>query len=223
MNEKIIYTGLLVVCGIGAVLKHFNPPAEQGDKATVAYTMAVLTKKLLSLKVVREMVISKIKENWTSWESSLLDGEIYDSVLLLKNLAVAERERAFSADFIYEKLMDNSHRLKPIYSEMLSMYRNGRDSEAFDFFAEKTGSRYGKNFSMVLARLEKINPAELVEQMEVFQEMMMQQRMTDNLKRVQNSSLITTAAAAAVFFIMIIDFAVVVLFMNTLEMMGNVF
>lgn len=223
MTEKIFYIVMLIMCSAGILINYFSSANEQKNRGTLFFTAVILAKRLVANHLVRRYIVNRIIERWKAVERDYYNHEIYDSVLLLKNLATMEHERAFSADFIYEKLMENSNRLKPVYSQMISLYRSGRDRDAFESFAEKTGSRYGKNFSFVLARLDQINPAELMEQMEVFQEMMAQQRMTDNLKKVQNSSLLTTAAAATVFFVMIIDFAVVVLFMNTLDMMKNIF
>ena len=152
-----------------------------------------------------------------------MDQEIFDGGMLLKNLAIVEKERTFSADYIYETLMDNSHILKPIYGEMLSLYRGGKDREAFQVWREKCGTRAARNFSMILEKVGQINPEALIEQMEVFQEMMYQQRVTADMEQVERNSLITTLMATAVILIMLIDFAVVVVFLHTMEMIGGTF
>ncbi|MGN1144047.1 MAG: hypothetical protein ACI4SU_05735, partial [Anaerovoracaceae bacterium] len=64
---------------------------------------------------------------------------------------------------------------------------------------------------------------ELVEQMEVFQEMIRQQKMTEDIRRVQRNSLITTVMATAAVFLLVIDFAVVVVFMHTMTILEFVF
>ena len=106
---------------------------------------------------------------------------------------------------------------------MLALYRSGKDQEAFAYLAQCCGSRSAKNFSMVLSKVDRISPNELVEQMEVFQEIMGQQRITAEMKRVQRNSLITTILATISVFIMVLDFAAVAVFMHTLSMLENIF
>ena len=149
--------------------------------------------------------------------------ELYDSSLLLKNMALADRGHSFSADYIYERLMEHAGKLKPVYSRMLNLYRAGKDQEAFQYFSEQCGSRTGRNFSMVLSKIDRISPDELVEQMEVFLEIMGQQRVTAEMKRVQRNSLITTMLAVISVFVMVLDFAAVIVFMHTLTLMENIF
>ena len=46
--------------------------------------------------------------------------------------------------------------------------------------------------------------------MEVFQEMIRQQKVTEDIRQVQRNSLVTTVMATATVFLLVIDFAVVV-------------
>ncbi len=79
-----------------------------------------------------------------------------------------------SADYIYEKLAENSGYLKPMYSQMLALYRSGRDKEAFKLPAKIIGTKAAGNFALILSKLDKLNPAELVEQMNIFQSSMIE-------------------------------------------------
>lgn len=151
------------------------------------------------------------------------DRELFKSSIILKNLALVKRETPFSADFIYEKLMDNSELLKPMYGEMLTLYRNGRDEEAFKIPALLIKSKMAKHFGMILAKLDKLNPAELVEQMDIFQKTMLENRMTYSVKKAQRNSVIMTSIAAVSVFMLMINFTVVVVFMDSLRMLGTMF
>lgn len=152
-----------------------------------------------------------------------LEAELYDSCLTLKNLAIANGARPLSGEFIYSLLMENSSRLRPIYRELLILYRQGRDEEAYSYFAEAVGTKAGKNFAAILAKAERINPLELVEQMEVFQNMMAEKRMTQAIKTAQRNSIITTIWSSATVFALLINFAVVAVFMDTLNMLATIF
>ena len=156
-------------------------------------------------------------------KTAAVDSEIYGSAITLKNLALVQKERPLSADYIFEALMENSSALRPAYEELISLYRSGRDEDAFRAFAKKTGSRAGKNFAAVLSKLDRINPAELVKQLEVFQNIMAEERMTAAIRTAQRKSVLVTAWASASIFALLINFAVVVVFMDTLGMLGHLF
>ena len=156
-------------------------------------------------------------------KKEILELELYDSCITLKNLAMVNGSKPFSGEFLYTMLMENAVRLKPIYREMLLMYRQGRDKEAFDYFSQAVGTKAGKTFGAILAKLEKINPAELIAQMEVFQNMMAEKRMTQAIKTAQRNSIITTIWSSATVFALLINFAVVAVFMDALNMLGSIF
>lgn len=156
-------------------------------------------------------------------KKEVLELELYDSCITLKNLAIVNGAKPFSGEFLYTTLMENAVKLKPVYREMLLLYRQGRDEEAFDYFADTVGTKAGKTFGAILAKIERINPAELIEQMEVFQNMMAEKRMTQAIRTAQRNSIITTIWSSATVFALLINFAVVAVFMDTLNLLKNIF
>lgn len=151
------------------------------------------------------------------------DRELYAGSVILKNMSIVRRETPLSADYIYENLMENSSLLKPMYSRMLSLYRSGKDAEAFVVPSEFIGTRAARNFGVILSKLDKLNPAELTEQMSIFQESMTESRVTRAVKRNQRNSIIITSMAAISIFALLINFVVVVVFMDALTMLNNMF
>ena len=152
-----------------------------------------------------------------------LDRELYAGSVILKNMSIVRRETPLSADYIYENLMENSSLLKSMYSRMLSLYRSGKDAEAFAVPSEFIGTRASRNFGIILSKLDKLNPAELTEQMSIFQESMTESRATQAVKRNQRNSIIITSMAAISIFALLINFVVVVVFMDALTMLNNMF
>ena len=154
---------------------------------------------------------------------SELDKDLFKSSIILKNLALVRKDTPFSADYMYEKLVENSGLLKPIYSQMMTLYRNKRDVEAFKIIPLIVGTKASKSFAIILSKLEILNPAEMESQMDLFQKSMMESRMTSAIKRVQRNSMILTIMATATIFALLLNFVVVVVFMSTLEMLNSVF
>ncbi len=119
--------------------------------------------------------------------------------------------------------MENSNKLKKEYQELLSAYRTGDHEECFKKFAQNTGTKSGKNFATILAKLDIVNPIELLEQLEVFQNMMIEIRTTEEMKAVERKSVIGTIISTATVFALLIDFVVVGVFLDTLSMLEHLF
>lgn len=155
--------------------------------------------------------------------SDRMEKEIFNSCIVLKNLAIVHRDLPMSADFILEQLMDSSRALHNIYADILSAYRNGKGEDSFAIFYEKIPLKSAKNFSFVLAKIDRINPAELITHMTAFEETFAAERMTRGMNRAERRSIITTMAATAAIFAILLNFVIVVVFMDTLRMLGQVF
>ncbi|MEF9921719.1 MAG: hypothetical protein RR313_07040 [Anaerovoracaceae bacterium] len=154
---------------------------------------------------------------------SKYEKEVWSSCLTLKNLALVQKEIPMSSDFILEQLMENSIVIKPVYAKILTSYRGGATAEAFEIFYDEIPTRSAKLFGAILLKLDQINPAELVEQMVAFQEAMASERVTQGMKKAEKNSIIITMFATATIFALLLNFAIVVVFMDTMSMLGQVF
>ena len=151
----MIYVMLLLLCVAGI---------------TIAYNDELRNS---SSMILRNKSIEKRKKDLQFWvmkkNKSRMDRELFQSSVILKNLSLVQGHAPFSADYIYEKLMENSVVLRPVYGQMLTVYRSRKSSEAFKIIPMVIGTKTSKNFAIILSKLEKLNPAELEKQMEVFQ------------------------------------------------------
>lgn len=223
MTGTVIYTIFLAMWGAGGILFLAGMPEEPGNRGTAAGCVRIFLKRakqsISRWPAVHELIEKKRRE----YTGRRMEPEIYSSSLLLKNLALAEKEKTFSADYLYEKLMENSEKMRPVYAEMLSLYRSGKDRNAFALITERCPTRAGRNFSIVLEKAGKMRPDELIEQMNVFQELIRQQKITEDIRRVQRNSLLSSVMAYTVVFLQIINFAVVLVFMHTMHILEFVF
>ena len=207
--ERLLYLLVISACMMVAVYIY-------KDEIKILLPWDKIKQKRKDLK--KSVAVMIVRRNKSS-----MDKEIFSSSIILKNLSLVRQEAPISADYIYEKLMENSNRLRTIYEEMLTLYRNGYDDEAFKFMAMEIGTKPAKNFANILSKLDKINPAELVSQMDMFQESMSESSMTLALKKAQRNSTIAMVLAAASIFALLINFTVVVVFMNTIEILNDLF
>ena len=104
-----------------------------------------------------------------------------------------------------------------------SLYRSGRDEEAFKVLAETVGTREARTFGLILSKLDKMDPEELREQMDIFQRDITEKKVTAAMKQAQRNSMVITAMSALSVFALLVNFTVVVIFMKSIDMMGSVF
>ena len=205
----MIYIMLLSICVLGIYMAYKD------------YVLEVFRWKWLEnifYKGKRDIELLIMKKS-----KSHIDKELYNSSVILKNLALVQRQMPFSADYMYERLVENSILLKPVYSQMLATYRSRTKKNAFKVLPLAVGTKASKNFAIILSKLEKLNPAELEKQMDVFQKSMMESRMTYAIKRVQRTSLILTGLATITVFALLLNFVVVVVFLNTIDTLNQLF
>ena len=166
----------------------------------------------------KELELFIVKNNKTR-----IDKELFNSSIILKNLSLITQQSPFSADYMYEKLMENSTFLKPVYRQMLTVYRSRESQNAFKVLPLTLNTKTSKNFAIILSKLERMSPVELTKQMDVFQKNMMDQRMTYAIKRVQKSSMVLTVLSTITVFAILLNFVVVVVFLDTIQALNQLF
>ena len=176
-----------------------------------------------SLRKRRQQLADELMMMRLRRKRNTLEKELFASCVTLRNLALVKREAPVSADYIYERLMENGGRLKPLYSRMLTLYRTGHDREAFALVGREIGTRAGRNFALILSKLERLEPAQMAEQMEMFAESLSEAAMTAAMKKAQRAGVIITALGAASVVALLVNFTVVVIFLRTVDLLSGVF
>lgn len=156
-------------------------------------------------------------------KKQMLEQEIIQSIMILKNLSIVNRENPLSTDYILEELMDNSNLMKGVYSESLIHYRSGKDEEAFNLLYRRIPLKSMKMFAMILSKLDSINPDELVLHMEALENRIFEERTTEAMNHNMRKSLFTTVAATFSAFSVMMNFTVVVVFLGAMDMIEGVF
>lgn len=149
------------------------------------------------------------------------DDEIYSACVLLKNMAVAQKDHPWGADFIFTQLLDSTKLLKPMIADMLLTYRLGNADEAFRQLAERIGTQRGREFVQILSKIDSLNPIENVEQLTIFQDNLQEQKLTEELKKAESRSNIVYATTTVTVLVLIVNFAMIVIFMDAMSQISN--
>ena len=169
-----------------------------------------------AFKLIKTKAISRIN-------SDRIEQELLNSCLMGKNLAIIYAGKPMSADYIIEELMRSSKLLKPVYAEILSEYRKGRDKEAFEILYSRVPVKAAKSFSMILSKIDMINPAELSEYMDSFEEMLADQRLTKGIQNAEKQSLIVNITVTLSIFALLMNFTVTVIFSKAQLLLSDIF
>ena len=116
-----------------------------------------------------------------------------------------------------EEMSYGSGPLRPVFQKTLSLYRTKDSTEAFNYFGDRLDNKHGRTFAMLMSKMDKIDPAELVPQIDIFLGVIREVRTTEAMKTAERRAALCTFLAAGAFFALMINFLVVVVFMDTLE------
>lgn len=150
-----------------------------------------------------------------------LDDEIYKSCVLLKNLAIVQKDKPWGAEYIYTQLIEHSKELRPMFADMIMQHRLGNDEKAFEIMSERIGTKTGKEFVQILSNLDSLNPSDMVEQLAIFQDALQERKLTLEMKKAETRSNIVYLATTLTMLILIVNFAMLVIFMDAMAQMNN--
>lgn len=152
-----------------------------------------------------------------------MERELFHSCMMLKNLAIVYQSLPMSTDFLLEQLMESSQLLRPVYADILTIYRNGGHHRAFAQLYEKVPIPAAQKFGRILCKLDDLPPAELIAQMNAYEETFAAERKTKAMAKAERRSLLTTLASTATIFVVLLNFVVVVVFLDVLETLNHLF
>lgn len=134
------------------------------------------------------------------------DNELMNLITQLKNMIITQSDRPKSADYIIETLMKFSKYTTPIFMSTLSLIRRGDTNEASRNFAKKFDTKLGFDFSTIIAKLDALNPAELLTQIEAFQSGIKEERRTKRIREQENNGHRVFAFASVLVAIVLLDY-----------------
>lgn len=146
------------------------------------------------------------------------------SLVVLKNLVLCGKANPLSGDMILEELsksVDNS--VSRILGTALKTYRKNGDKKAFDLITDRINDKNGESFKQIIIKLDAINPMEIISSIEALQWALGRERITWALGQGSNKSNFLTLISTVSMFSVIINFAVVVIFMDTINLLTGLF
>lgn len=157
-----------------------------------------------------------------------LKSEEYDKymiadLVILKSAILCNFEKPLATEEIIEILAENSPKFSKIYYKLISNYIKNGDKEIFKSLPGSNKNMYWKAYGRILFYLEDFNPSELIDQITTLQDAVLQNNVSRGIVLVERKANLLMVISTISVFAVLINFSVVVVFMDALEIMKNAF
>ncbi len=150
------------------------------------------------------------------------DLELFRTITQLKNLAIAQQDSPMGSDFIISQLMKFTVVTKPIFAQFLSLWRVGKEDEAYEYFVAESNTSLGKSFAGILIKLDSLNPIEMVQQLVLYQTHIREERATKIQKKQEAISNMIFIPILIVPLVILANFVYIVYALDTIKLLLNI-
>lgn len=145
------------------------------------------------------------------------DKEIYRILIQLKNIAITQEEKPYSADYIINQLVKFAHITKDGFIKFLMYYNMGREDEAYQGFVRFVPTKMGSEVGSILLKLDKLLPIEMVEQINMVKERNRENHITEKHRKQNRVSDIIYLPIIIPVFILFLNFIMITLWIPKIE------
>lgn len=104
--------------------------------------------------------------------------EIYNALLQLKNLSIAQASDDIGAIFIIEEISKYTKITRPIFTKFLSMWYENKKVEAAEYFSKAVDTKEGRELADVFLKIDSLSPSEIRSQLLLYLDSFNEERQT---------------------------------------------
>ncbi|WP_304944599.1 hypothetical protein [Vallitalea guaymasensis] len=180
-----------------------------------------LTAYLISAPVIKlgkkdspfMLVIKMIK----TMQNKKKDTEIYRILIQLKNIAITQQDKPYSADYTINQLIKFSKLTRNALINFLMYYNIGKEDEAYKKFTKDINTQMGNDIGMILLKLDKLNPTELIEQIDIIKERNREKHITEKHRKQNAISDLIYLPIIIPVFILFLNFIMITVWIPRIE------
>lgn len=148
--------------------------------------------------------------------------ELYMAISQLKNTFLIKKDSPPSSDLILDQVRKYTNYTRNIFNQMLSYWMIGEKELAVQFFEKEIGTKEAQDLGQVFLKLDDLNPHEMSQQLEAYQEIYRTEKETKKLKSNEHKSNVLFIFIVASSLAVMINFLVVVFFIDFLKDMESI-
>jgi uncharacterized membrane protein len=104
-----------------------------------------------------------------SMEMHKKEDEILESMGILRNMLILQKDNPVGADVVIEQLMQMSDLIRPAFQKLLVSYRLNNHKAAYEGFISEVDTNLGKEYAQLLSSLDLAKPKDLDAVLESYQ------------------------------------------------------
>jgi hypothetical protein len=159
------------------------------------------------------MIIKMIK----TMQNKKKDTEIYRILIQLKNIAITQQDKPYSGDYTINQLIKFSNLTKNALINFLMYYNMGKEDEAYEKFTKEINTPMGNDLGVILLKLDKLNPKELIEQIDIIKEKNREKHITEKHKKQNVISDLIYLPIIIPVFILFLNFIMITVWIPRIE------
>lgn len=153
---------------------------------------------------------------------SIYNQELYLAISQMKNSFLVYKDKAPSSQKILEEISQYTEKLRPVLHKFLSFWMVGEREQAVAFFDKEIGTPEASKLSQIFLKLDDIDPYELNDQLETFQNIYRTQRETEKKKQDEFKSYILFAATITSALMILFNFIIVGYFIDFMKSLKEI-
>lgn len=145
------------------------------------------------------------------------DIEIYRILIQLKNIAITQKEQAYSADYTINQLIKFSRLTKKALINFLMFYNLGREDEAYNKFTKEINTKMGNEIGIILLKLDKLKPLELIQQIDIIKNRNREKHITRKHRKQNKISDLIYLPIIIPVFVLFLNFIMITIWIPRIE------
>lgn len=156
----------------------------------------------------------KVLEKLKDVDRNRKDDEILESLALLKNIVVQQKDSPIGLSYILEKLAQNAEYTKTAYLKMINLLNLGKKEMAVEAFCREVDTQIGKELASLLIQFDELNTGELEQAVMLKQNFVKEKKKTRSNQKDQLVSVLIFAVVFTGLMIELFNFVYVAFFSN---------
>lgn len=153
-----------------------------------------------------KIVMDKLGKNYKQRK----DDELMTVIVQLKNIIIAQGDNPWGVDYIMQSIMRFTNITKPIFANTIALMRLGKEDEAYKYFGEAFGTKLGHQFSLIVLKMDYLNPSEFMDQLDIFQKGIIEVRKTNQNRRQELTGVTMFSLASLEVLLVVANFVIMI-------------
>lgn len=176
----------------------------------ILYFFSIPKKYLFNYKSPFYRILELLRKEYRDKQNT----EIYNAIIQLKNICISTKDKPISSDFMLEHIGKFTNYTKPVFMQTLSMWRVGDEEKAILHFSKSIDTKIAEEFASFLPKLDRTNPSDLVEQLNLLQSSVREIKTTSTLRKQEIISNLMFIPIVSATLIILLNFIVITIWLN---------